>query len=46
MEPITLITGALGILKATGLTDWIGKKLGGDVGANVPNTVKIRSINK
>lgn len=32
MEPLTLIAAATGILKATGLGDWIGRKLGGDVG--------------
>jgi len=32
MEPITLVSTALAIAEASGLSSWIGRKLGGDVG--------------
>lgn len=32
MEPITVITTAMALAEATGLSSWIGRKLGGEVG--------------
>lgn len=32
MEPFTMISGAMALADATGLTSWIGSKLGGEVG--------------
>lgn len=39
MEPLTLISGAMALSDAVGLTSWIGQKLGGDVGENTANKI-------
>lgn len=39
MEPITIINAAAAIAKLTGLSSWIGKKLGGDKGEQVADSV-------
>lgn len=42
MEPLTLISGAMALADATGLSGWIGKKLGGNIGEATAS--KITSI--
>lgn len=39
MEPITTINAALAIARATGLSQWLGKKLGGDKGEQLASVV-------
>lgn len=39
MDPITLIAAATSIAKTTGLGSWLGKKLGGEKGAQVAGKV-------
>lgn len=39
MDPITLVSGAMALSDAVGLTSWIGQKLGGDVGEKTANKI-------
>ena len=39
MDPVSIVSAALGIAKATGLTDWIGEKLGGEPGAKAAGKI-------
>lgn len=39
MEPVTVISTALAIAEASGLSGWLGRKLGGDIGERTAETI-------
>lgn len=39
MEPFTMISGAMALADATGLTSWLGSKIGGDVGEKTAKAI-------